>query len=114
MPTRRALVAAMIPAVVVGGIFWLWLNFPPSVAAALGGLFGVASLLVTNSVYDRADDEMLAWHRAAPDLAELDAGVGLSADADRDRATARRSAGAGSGGDLSTGRDLPAGEGPST
>ncbi len=97
MPTRRALVAAMIPAVAVGGIFWLWLDFPLSVAAALGALFGVASLLVTNSVYDRAEDEMLAWHRAAPDLAELDAGVGLAPDGDRDRVAARPSAGGGTG-----------------
>ena len=72
MPTRRAFVAASIPAVVVAGIFWRWLDFPVLLAAGIGLAFGIASLLVTRSVYDQADDELVAWRRAAPDLAELD------------------------------------------
>jgi hypothetical protein len=72
MPTRRAFVAAMIPAVVVGGIFWRWLDFPALLAIGLGVLFGVGGLLVTRSVYDEAVEELEAWRRAAPDLAELD------------------------------------------
>ena len=72
MPTRRAFVAASIPAVVVAGIFWRWLDFPVLLAAGIGLAFGIASLLVTRSVYDQADHELEAWRRAAPDLAELD------------------------------------------
>ncbi len=72
MPTRRALIAAMVPAVVVFGIFWRWLDVPVIVAGALGALFACASLLVTRSVYDEAEAELEAWRRAAPDLAELD------------------------------------------
>ncbi len=72
MPTRRAFVAASIPAVVVTGIFWRWLDFPVLLAAGLGLAFGIASLLVTRSVYDQADDELVAWRHAAPDLADLD------------------------------------------
>ena len=58
MPTRRAFVAAMIPAVVVCGIFWAWLHFPLFLAVGLGAVFGVGGLLVTRSVYDNADDEI--------------------------------------------------------
>ena len=72
MPTRRAFVAAMIPAFVVFGIFWRWLDFPAFLAVGLGLLFGLAGLLVTRSVYDDAAEELEAWRRVAPDLAELD------------------------------------------
>ena len=72
MPTRRALVAAMVPAVVVFGIFWSWLDFPLYLAAGLGVLWGLASLMVTRSVYEDVEHEMEAWRSAAPDLAELD------------------------------------------
>ncbi len=72
MPTRRAFVAASIPAVVVAGIFWRWLGFPVLLAAGIGLAFGIASLMVTRSVYDQAEDELVAWRRAAPDLAEPD------------------------------------------
>ncbi len=72
MPTRRALVAAMIPAVVVFGIFWRWLDFPMFIAVGLGAVWGVASLIVTRSVYDDVEQETVAWREAAPDLAELD------------------------------------------
>ena len=74
MPTRRAFVAAMIPAVVVFAIFWRWLGFPVFLAAGLGLLFGLAGLLVTRSVYDDATEELEAWRQVAPDLAELDRG----------------------------------------
>jgi fatty acid desaturase len=72
MPTRRALVAATVPAIVVVGIFWGWLNFPLFLAAGVGMLWGLASLVVTRSVYEDAEREMDAWRQAAPDLAELD------------------------------------------
>ena len=72
MPTRRALVAAMIPAVVVFGIFWRWLDFPLWLAIGLGALWGVASLIVTRSVYDDVERELAAWRTAAPDLADRD------------------------------------------
>ena len=72
MPTRRAFVAAMIPAVVVCGIFWRWLDFPPFLAVGFGLVFGLAGLLVTRSVYDDAAEELEAWRRVAPDLADLD------------------------------------------
>ncbi len=75
MPTRRAFVAAMIPAVVVFAIFWRWLGFPMLLAAGLGLLFGLAGLFVTRSVYDDAAEELEAWRRVAPDLAELDRAV---------------------------------------
>ena len=79
MPTRRAFVAASIPAVVVAGIFWRWLGFPVLLAAGIGLAFGIASLMVTRSVYDQAEDELVAWRRAAPDLAELDRDRGAGA-----------------------------------
>jgi len=44
MPTRRAFLAAMIPAVAVFGMFWRWLDF----------------------------EELEAWRRVAPDLADPD------------------------------------------
>ncbi len=72
MPTRRAFVAAMIPAVVVCGIFWLWLHFPLFLAAVIGAAFGLGGLLVTRSVYDDSVEELEAWRRAAPDLADAD------------------------------------------
>jgi fatty acid desaturase len=74
MPTRRALVAAAIPAIAVAGIFWAWLGFPAPLAGGLGLVFGIASVLVTRSVYDQSGEELEAWRRAAPDLAELDSG----------------------------------------
>ena len=72
MPTRRALAAAMIPAVVVIGVFWRWLDFPLPIAASLGLVWGVASLIVTRSVYEDTEHEEAAWRAAAPDLADLD------------------------------------------
>ncbi len=72
MPTRRAVLAALIPAVVVCGIFWAWLHFPLFLAVGLGAVFWLGGLLVTRSVYDNADEELEAWRRAAPDLADLD------------------------------------------
>jgi hypothetical protein len=78
MPTWRAFVAALIPAVVVCGIFWRWLDFPAFIAIGVGGVFGLGGLLVTRSVYDDAIEELEAWRRAAPDLADLDS---LSSDA---------------------------------
>ncbi len=47
MPTRRALIAAMIPAVVVFAIFWRWLDFPMFIAVGLGAVWGVASVAGT-------------------------------------------------------------------
>jgi hypothetical protein len=95
MPTRRAFVAASIPAVVVAGIFWRWLGFPVLLAAGIGLAFGFASLMVTRSVYDQAEDELVAWRRAAPDLAELDRDRGAR-DAEAARAGAESEAEAGS------------------
>ncbi len=66
MPTRRACVAALIPAVVVCGIFWRWLDFPAFIAIGVGGVFGLGGLLVTRSVHDDAIEELEAWRRAAP------------------------------------------------
>ncbi|MGC8634789.1 MAG: hypothetical protein ACP5VP_09010 [Candidatus Limnocylindrales bacterium] len=81
MPTRRALVAAAIPAIAVAGIFWVWLGFPAPLAGGLGLAFGIASVLVTRSVYDQSGEELEAWRRAAPDLAELDAVRAAARDA---------------------------------
>ncbi len=72
MPTRRALVAALIPAVVVFGVFWRWLDFPLWISFGLGLVWGVASLIVTRSVYDDDQRELEAWREAAPDLADLE------------------------------------------
>ena len=95
MPTRRAFVAASIPAVVVAAIFWRWLGFPVLLAAGIGLVFGIASLMVTRSVYDQAEDELVAWRRAAPDLVELDGDRGAG-DPDAVPAGAESEAEAGS------------------
>ena len=72
MPTRRAIVAALIPAIAVSAVFWRWLDFPLWIALGLGAVWGIASLIVTRSVYDEDERELDAWREAAPDLADLD------------------------------------------
>jgi len=74
MLTRRALMASAIPAVIVFGIFWLWLGFAPWLAGALGLLWGVGSIVVTRAVYDDTDAELAAWREATPDIPD-DGGV---------------------------------------
>ena len=68
IPTSRAIIAAAIPSVVVFLVFWRWLGFTLPLAASLGVAWALASLLVTRSVYDDAELELVAWGEAAPDL----------------------------------------------
>lgn len=68
IPSSRAIIAAAIPSVVVFLVFWRWLGFTLPLAASLGVVWALASLLVTRSVYDDAELELDAWHEAAPDL----------------------------------------------
>ena len=68
IPTRRAIVAAAIPSVVVFLVFWRWLGFTLPLATVLGTVWALASLLVTRSVYDDAELELAAWRAAAPEL----------------------------------------------
>jgi hypothetical protein len=67
--TRRALIAALIPGLVVFGVFWLWLKMAVVTAIAAGLLWAFGSYLVTRYLYDDADAELAAWQAEAPDLA---------------------------------------------
>ncbi len=69
MPTRRAVLLAAIPGIVVWGVFWLWMKMPVLVAATLGVLWGIGSLIVTRYLYNDAEGELAAWRAEAPDLA---------------------------------------------
>ncbi len=69
MPTRRAVLAAAVPGIVVWAVFWLWMKMPLLVAATLGVLWGIGSLIVTRYLYDDAEGELDAWRVEAPDLA---------------------------------------------
>ena len=67
--TRRALIAALIPGVLVFSVFWLWLKMAVVTAAVAGLLWAIGSYLVTRYLYDDAEAELAAWRAEAPDLA---------------------------------------------
>jgi len=69
VPTPRALLAALIPGIVVLGVFWLWLKISLTAAIAAGIAWAIGSYLVTRYLYDDADAELSAWREEAPDLA---------------------------------------------
>jgi drug/metabolite transporter (DMT)-like permease len=69
VPTPRALLAALIPGVVVLFVFWFWLRMSVTVALVAGIAWALGSYLVTRYLYDDADAEMAAWREEAPDLA---------------------------------------------
>ncbi len=69
MPTRRAVLAAAIPGVLVCAVFWLWMKMPVAVAATAGIVWSIGSLVVTRYLYDDAEVELAAWRAEAPDLA---------------------------------------------
>ncbi len=68
MPTRSAVLAAVIPAVIVFAVFWRWLGFPIGPSVVLGVIWSVSSFLVTRLLYDAPEAEIEAWREAAPDL----------------------------------------------
>jgi hypothetical protein len=68
MPSRRALGTAILPGLVVFGVFWLWLRMSIVVAGSAGVVWSLASYLVTRYLYDDADAEIAAWRADAPDL----------------------------------------------
>ncbi len=70
MPTRSAVLAAVIPAVIVFAVFWRWLGFPIGLSVVLGFVWSVSSLFVTRLLYDAPEAELEAWRTAAPDLQE--------------------------------------------
>jgi drug/metabolite transporter (DMT)-like permease len=69
VPTPRALLAALIPGVVVLIVFWFWLKMSVTVALVAGIAWALGSYLVTRYLYDDADAELAAWREEAPDLA---------------------------------------------
>lgn len=69
MPTPRALLAAVIPGIVVLAVFWLWLKLSLTAAITAGIVWSLGSYLVTRYLYDDADAELNAWREEAPDLA---------------------------------------------
>ena len=69
MPTRRAVLSAAIPGVIVCAVFWIWIGVPLPAALAAGLLWSFGSLLVTRFLYDDAEGELAAWRAEAPDLA---------------------------------------------
>jgi len=68
MPTRSAVLAAVIPAIIVFAVFWRWLGFGVGMSAVLGLVWSVSSLFVTRLLYDAPESELAAWRAAAPDL----------------------------------------------
>lgn len=68
MPTRSAVLAAVIPAIIVFAVFWRWLGFGIGMSAVLGLVWSVSSLFVTRLLYDAPESELGAWKEAAPDL----------------------------------------------
>ena len=68
LPTRRSVVAALIPGLLVFGVFWLWLKMSVVVAGAAGVAWAIGSYLVTRYLYDEAEAELAAWRAEAPDL----------------------------------------------
>jgi hypothetical protein len=81
----RPLVAALVPALIVAGVFRYWLGLDLTLAIAAGVAWAVGSLVVTRLLYDDADAELTAFRDAAPDLA---ATAALRRDAARDVSTA--------------------------
>ena len=81
----RAIVAAVVPAVIVCGVFHFWLGLELWVAVVAGFAWALGSLIVTRVLYDDADREIAAFRAAAPDLAAVAA---LRLDAARDVSTA--------------------------
>jgi hypothetical protein len=69
VPTPRALLAALIPGVVVLLVFWLWLKMSITTALAAGIAWALGSYLVTRYLYDDAEAETAAWREEAPDVA---------------------------------------------
>ena len=67
--TRRALIAALLPGLVVFAVFWFWLKMAVITALAAGLIWALGSYLVTRYLYDDAEGELAAWRDAAPDLA---------------------------------------------
>ena len=70
MSIPRALLFAIVPAILVFLVFRFWLGLSVPVALAAGALWGVVSLVLTRVLYDDADSELEAWRSAAPDLAD--------------------------------------------
>ncbi len=70
MPSRSAVLAAIIPAVIVFAVFWRWLGFPIGLSVVLGALWSVLSFFVTRLLYETPGPEREAWRDAAPDLQE--------------------------------------------
>lgn len=81
----RAIVAALVPAVIVFAVFHFWLGLATALAVVAGVAWALGSLLVTRLLYDDADAELAAFRAAAPDLATVAA---LRLDAARDVSTA--------------------------
>jgi hypothetical protein len=69
VPSARALVAALVPGVIVFAVFAVWLRLTLPLALAAGFLWVAASLVVTRVLYDDHEAELAAWREAAPDLA---------------------------------------------
>ena len=70
-PTRRALVAAAVPGLLVFGVAWLWLGLALWASAIAGIVWSLVSLAVTRILYDDAEPDLAAWRAASPDLAAL-------------------------------------------
>jgi hypothetical protein len=81
----RAIVAAVVPGVIVWAVFHFWLGLELWVAVAAGLAWALGSLIVTRLLYDDADAEIAAFRTAAPELAAVAA---LRLDAARDVSTA--------------------------
>ncbi len=69
--TRRALLAAAVPGLLVFAIAWAWLSLSLWASAIAGIVWTLISLVVTRVLYDDPEPELAAWRAAAPDLADL-------------------------------------------
>jgi hypothetical protein len=69
MLTLRALLYAAVPGVIVFLAFGYWIGVPLVFAAAAALMFTFAILYLTRVVHEEPEEELAAWHAAAPDLA---------------------------------------------
>jgi hypothetical protein len=68
--SRRAILLALLPGLIVAFLFNDSLGFSTWFAISAGVVWFALTLVVTRLLYDDAQGELAAWRAAAPDLAE--------------------------------------------
>lgn len=68
----RTLLIAVVAGVLTAVAFAYWLALPPWLAVGAGAAMTALSVLLVRILDDDADEELAAWRRIAPDLADMD------------------------------------------